>query len=316
LSAYHSVQSNGQPRKLEDPETGFTVSNANRQSLLITGGTVSYGKHLQKPDDWFLMYTGISYQYFDLNNYGSFFSFNDGYSNNLAFNFTLERNSISDPIYPTWGSKVTFTTKLTPPWHVGQDFSGTSDQEKYALVEYHKWKLTANWYTPLNRHKTRKLVLAANAGFGFLGAYNTTVGLAPFERFYLGGVFLSGFLLDGREIVNLRGYDDLSLTFPSDNVGAPVISKYGLELRYPLSTNPSATIYMLTFLEAGNTWPNFREYNPFNVYRSAGIGLRVFLPMFGMLGFDYGWRQDDVPNAPQMAEGQFHFSIGMNLGEL
>jgi outer membrane protein insertion porin family len=149
-----------------------------------------------------------------------------------------------------------------------------------------------------------------------LGAYDQRIGESPFERFYLGGVFLSGFLLDGREIVNLRGYDDLSLTEPSDNVGAPLISKYGAELRYPLSTNPNATIYALTFLEAGRTWENFKDYDPFNLYRSTGVGLRIFLPMFGLLGFDYGWRLDDLPSAPAMARGQFHFSIGMNLGEL
>jgi outer membrane protein insertion porin family len=158
--------------------------------------------------------------------------------------------------------------------------------------------------------------LHTNVGVGFLGTYNSKLGQSPFERFYLGGVYLSGFLLDGREIVNLRGYDDLSLTTPNQNVGAPVISKYGMELRYPLSTNPQATIYALTFIEAARTWTNFKDYNPFNLYRSAGAGLRIFLPMFGLLGFDYGWRLDDVPNASSMARSQFHFSIGMNLGEL
>jgi outer membrane protein insertion porin family len=122
--------------------------------------------------------------------------------------------------------------------------------------------------------------------------------------------------LDGREIVNLRGYDDLSLTFPSDRVGSPVIAKYNTELRYPLSTNPNATIYALGFLEAGNTWTGLKDFSPFNLYRSAGMGLRIFLPMFGLLGFDYGWRMDGVPQNPNMAKGQFHFSIGMNLGEL
>ena len=129
-------------------------------------------------------------------------------------------------------------------------------------------------------------------------------------------MFLSGFVLDGREIVNLRGYDDLSLTFPNQNTGSPVIAKYGAELRYPLSTNPNATIYALTFAEAGNTWGNIVDFNPFELNRSAGVGLRIFLPMFGLLGLDYGWRFDDIPQAPQMAKGQFHFSIGMNLGEL
>jgi outer membrane protein insertion porin family len=316
LSVYKSVQTNG-VTKAEDG------NGKTRQSLSILGATASFGQRWQKPDDWFVFYAGVSYQHFDLNRYGSFFSFNQGYSNNLAASFTLERNSVSEPIYPTWGSKITLTSKATLPYTlIGEkffnkvnDYDAMTDQQKFDWVEYYKIKFTANWYTSLNKSKN-KLVLHTNVGFGFLGTYNQELGESPFERFYLGGVFLSGFLLDGREIVNQRGYDDLSLTLPSDNVGAPLISKYGAELRYPLSTNPNATIYALTFVEAGRTWENFRDYNPFNLYRSTGVGLRIFLPMFGLLGFDYGWRLDDVETAPNMARGQFHFSIGMNMGEL
>jgi outer membrane protein insertion porin family len=317
-SIYHSVQTNGQA-KIKNGET-----NPLRQSLLITGATVSFGKRLQKPDDWFLLYGGVSFQHFTLNKYGSFFSFNQGYSNNLAANLTFERNSISDPIYPTWGSKVTFTSKFTFPYTLwGEkiagktyDYAKMTDQQKFDWVEYYKLKFTCNWYTALNKHKDRKFVLHTNVGFGFLGSYNKKLGQSPFERFYLGGVFLSGFLLDGREIVNLRGYDDLSLTSPNSNTGAPIITKYGAELRYPISTNPSATIYGQVFAEAARTWTDFSDYDPFNLYRSAGVGLRIFLPMFGLLGFDYGWRLDNVPNYSGMARSQFHFSIGMNLGEL
>ncbi len=318
VSGYHSVQSNGQAKYIND------VINPTRQSLIITGASVVFGQRWQKPDDWFLFFGGLSYQHFDLNNYGSFFSFNNGYSNNLAANFTIERSSLSETIYPTWGSKITLSSKFTLPYTtIGEkvlgkeyDYSSMTDQQKVDWVEYYKIKFTANWYTSLNKHKTNKLVLHTHAGFGFLGAYNKNLGQSPFERFYLGGVFLSGFLLDGREIVNLRGYDDLSLTMPSDRVGAPVITKYGAELRYPISLNPQATIFALAFAEAGRTWTDFSDYNPFNLYKSVGGGLRIFLPMFGLLGFDYGWRLNDVPNAPNMAPGQFHFSIGMNMGEL
>lgn len=318
VSGYHSVQSNGQAKYVND------VINPLRQSLIITGASVVFGQRWQKPDDWFLFFGGLSYQHFDLNNYGSFFSFNNGYSNNLAANFTIERSSLSETIYPTWGSKITLSSKFTLPYTtIGEkvlgkeyDYSSMTDQQKVDWVEYYKIKFTANWYTSLNKHKTNKLVLHTHAGFGFLGAYNKNLGQSPFERFYLGGVFLSGFLLDGREIVNLRGYDDLSLTMPSDRVGAPVITKYGAELRYPISLNPQATIFALAFAEAGRTWTDFTDYNPFNLYKSVGGGLRIFLPMFGLLGFDYGWRLNDVPNAPNMAPGQFHFSIGMNMGEL
>ncbi len=318
FSAYHSVQSNGQKKFINDE------LNPNRQSLIITGASFSFGQRWQRPDDWFIFQSGITYQHFDLNRYGSFFSFSQGYSNILSANFTIERNSVSDPIYPTWGSKITLTTKATLPYTlIGEkiqgkeyDYANMTDQEKVDWVEFYKVKFTAKWYTALNKHKTNKFVLNTNVGFGFLGAYNKGLGQSPFERFYLGGVFLSGFLLDGREIVNLRGYDDLSLTTPSDRVGAPAITKYSLELRYPLTTNPSATIYALTFLEGGRTWADFSNYDPFNLYKSAGAGLRIFLPMFGLLGFDYGWRLDEINKYPNMAKGQFHFSIGMNLGEL
>jgi outer membrane protein insertion porin family len=318
VSAYHSVQSNGQRRYVNDE------LNPLRQSLIITGGSVVFGQRWQKPDDWFLFFGGVSYQHFDLNNYGSFFSFSEGYSNNMAGNFTIERSSLSETIYPTWGSKITLSSKFTLPYtFIGEnvfgktyDYAQMTDQQKVDWVEYYKLKFTANWYTPLNKHKTNKLVLHTHAGFGFLGTYNKSLGQSPFERFYMGGVYLSGYLLDGREIVNLRGYDDLSLTMPSDRVGAPVISKYGAELRYPISLNPQATIFALAFAEGGRTWTDFSDYNPFNLYKSVGAGLRIFLPMFGLLGFDYGWRLNDVPNAPNMAPGQFHFSIGMNMGEL
>jgi outer membrane protein insertion porin family len=319
VSVTHTVQSNGQKKYINDDEL-----NPARQSLQVTGASVIFGQRLQKPDDWFSVQTGISYQHFNLSNYASFFSFKDGYSNNLAANFTLARTSISDNIYPTWGSQITLTTKCTLPYtFIGEKFMGKSydyetmsQQDKVDWLEYYKMKFTAKWYTPLNKHKTNKLVLHTHVGFGFLGTYNKKLGSSPFERFYLGGVYLSGFMLDGREIVNLRGYDDLSLTMPSDRVGAPVISKYGAELRYPISLNPQATIFALAFAEAGRTWTDFTDYNPFNLYKSAGAGLRIFLPMFGLLGFDYGWRLDDVPTYPNMARGQFHFSIGMNMGEL
>jgi outer membrane protein insertion porin family len=323
FSAWHSVQSNGERARIGGE------TNPLRRDLKITGASVGLGKRLQKPDDWFTVYAGLSYQHFNLNDLGSFFSFDDGVSNNLALNLSVGRNSVSDPIYPTWGSDIKLTMKMTPPYSAigklagnDRDFSMASDQEKFRWVEYYKAKFTAKWYTSLWSHKvgeegnTHSLVLATSAGVGFLGAYNQNIGLAPFERFYLGGVFLSGYILDGREIVNLRGYDDLSLTYPSQNVGSPLITKYTAELRYPLSTNPNASIYTLAFLEAGKTWENFDDWNPFNVMRSGGVGLRIFLPMFGMLGLDYGWRFDDVPQFPNMARGTFHFSIGANLGEL
>jgi outer membrane protein insertion porin family len=316
VSAWHSIQSNGQRKRIDG------VLNEGRQSVEITGVQVGLGQRWNRPDDWFVMQAAVSYQHFLLDDYGAFFSFSQGRSNNLAAVFSLGRNSVSDPIYPVWGSNINLTVKATPPYSVfreGVDYGAMSDQERFKWVEYHKWKFKAEWFTPLTQssgENPRTLVLRSHVGFGLIGQYNQDVGLSPFERFYLGGVFLSGFVLDGREIINLRGFDDLSLTLPDRNTGAPVVAKYGVEVRYPLSTNPSATIFVMGFLDAGKTWSDAREFNPFQVYRSAGVGMRIFLPMFGLLGLDYGWRLDDVPFQPNMSKGQFHFSMGMNMGEL
>ena len=316
VAIWKSVQSNGQPKQIDGE------INELRNSLEVIGAQVGLGQRWKKPDDWFLMRASISYQNFNLDNYGSFFSFSNGRSNNLAAQFTLGRNSISDPIFPTWGSNVEVSVKATMPYSMFRPddyYENMSIEEQYKWVEYHKWKFKAEWYTPLSRsggENPRTLVLKMAAGVGIIGQYNRDVPLSPFERFYLGGVYLSGYSLDGREILNLRGYDDLSLTSPNPQTGAPVVAKYTAELRYPLSTNPSATIYTLAFLEGGQTWEDARAFNPFQVYRSAGVGLRIFLPMFGLLGLDYGWRMDDVDAVPTMSRGQFHFSMGMNMGEL
>jgi len=317
VAAWRSIQSNGQPKNIEGE------SNPLRQTLMITGVSASLGQRWKQPDDWFTVNAGLSYQRFDFDQYNSgLFSFTDGISNNIALNLIVSRNSVSDPIFPVWGSEIRLSVKATPPFSLFQpdkDWSGLSDQERFRFVEYHKWKFVANWYTPLTSgggENPKSLVLRTYFGGGMIGQYNRQIGLSPFERFYLGGVFLSGFVLDGREIISMRGYDNLSLTAPDQNTGAGAIVKYGTELRYPLSTNPSATIYTMAFLEAANTWETGDGFDPFDVYRSGGIGMRIFLPMFGLLGLDYGWRFDDVESVPGMARGQFHFSLGMNIGDL
>lgn len=307
IGLQHSVQTNG--RSKGSPE---------RQALLISGGSITLGKRLKWPDDYFNILTGVSYLYYDIRNYyggntnTGIFALHNGYSNNLAFIFNISRNSVFDPIYPRYGSNIRLNTKFTLPYSLfdGIDYSGDiTDQARYKMAEYYKWKLVADWYIEL----APKLVLMARSGFGFLGYYNRDKGISAFERFYLGGSALSGFALDGREIIGLRGYDELSL---SPREGANIIMKQTMELRYLISPNPSATIYALTFLEAGNTYMGIENFDPFQMYRSGGVGLRIFLPMFGLLGLDYGWRFDDVPTKPNMQRSQFHFTIGMNLGEL
>lgn len=318
FSVYHSVQTNGENRYL-NTSTG-RIENPLRQSLLISGVSVGLGKRLTWPDDYFILRQTLSYQLYDLRNYSSgavVFSFTNGTSNVLAYQLQFSRSSIDQPFFARSGSEVSFSVKATPPWSLwfpAGDYSKMPPEQLYNWAEFHKWKFTTQWYNKLTNSKTgHNLVLKTRAGFGFLSYYNSQVGDPPFERFYLGGSALTGFQLDGREIVGLRGYDDFSL---SPNTGNFVVAKYTAELRFPVSLNPSATIFTLAFLEAGNTWSDFNTFDPFKLYRSAGVGLRLNLPMFGPMGLDYGWRLDDVPYAPGMAKSQFHFTIGIDLGEL
>ena len=322
VTAYYSIQTNGQ-KKTATNSAGEKIDNPLRQSLDIFGASVGLGKRLKRPDDYFTLYQELNYQYYTLNNFSSIFSFSKGYSNNIYYKATIQRNNIDKPIFETRGSQISLTGQWTPPYSLfdNKDYRSTTmtDQERYKFVEYQKYKFTSTFYTPITNKRgadgkeARNLILKTSAGFGFLTSYNSAVGISPFERFYLGGSGLTGFALDGREIIALRGYDDQSL---SPRTGAAFITKYSAELRFPVSLNPQATIYILGFAEAGNSWENSKEFNPFNVYRSTGVGVRVFLPMFGLLGFDYGWRLDDIPSNKGMQKGQFHFTIGASIGEL
>ncbi|MBP6334092.1 MAG: outer membrane protein assembly factor BamA [Bacteroidia bacterium] len=302
-SIFRSVQSNG--LKKNDP---------GRQSILINGMSLGLGKRLKYPDDFFTLYHEISYQHYTLNNYGSSFLFSDGISNNLSFQETISRNSIDAPIYPRTGSQLSLTLQFTPPYSLFSDidYSTATDQEKYKFIEYHKWKFSSVWYTRI----AGNLVLQTKIQYGFLGLYNRELGPSPFERFYVGGDGLSGYSLDGREIIALRGYENNSVTPRDENnnpIGGTIFDKYTLELRFPLSLNPSATIYMLTFVEGGNSWLKFNEFNPFSSKRSFGAGVRIFLPVFGLLGLDWGYGIDEIPNNPNSGGSQFHFSIGQQF---
>lgn len=271
--------------------------------------SVGLGQRLRRPDDYFNVYHELNYQYYVLQNYSSSFLFSDGYSNNFSFQETISRNSVDAPIYPRVGSQFNFTVQLTPPYSLfsGKDYTYSTDQEKYKYIEYHKWKFGASWFTPL---AFNKLVLNIRANFGFLGYYNETIGQSPFERFYLGGDGLSGFSLDGREIIGQRGYPNNSLNPPG---GGTIYDKYTFELRFPLSLNPAATIYMLGFLEGGNAFNLWKSYSPFDIKRAAGGGIRIFLPMFGLLGLDWGYGFDNIPGTKNPNGGEFHFTIGQQF---
>jgi len=285
-------------------------------SLGIFTASLGLGQRLKWPDDYWALFQAISIQQYSLNNYSGLgaFGFTNGDSRNFSYSITFNRNSINQPLYPTWGSEFRVSLKLTPPYSLLRKPLSPEDQanpaERYKYVEYYKWKIVMNWYTEL----FPKLVLRIGAGFGYLGFYNDDIGTPPFERFYMGGSGLTGVQYDGREVIAMRGYNDNSL---SPTEGSSAVAKYTMELRYPLTLSQMTTIYALTFFEAGKTWvgPTY-QINPSVLYRAAGVGLRIFLPAFGMLGLDYGWRLDDVPYEPGMDRGQFHFTIGMNLGEL
>jgi outer membrane protein insertion porin family len=307
---------------------GYLPSNELYTGIAITGTGIGLGRRKKWPDDYFTAYYELSYQYYDVTDDQRFGIFSNGYANDIALKYVLQRSSVNQPIYPQSGHNISLTAKSTIPYSLfdnTDDYSAWTPQERYKYLEYYKLKLTGEFFIPLTSDK--KLVLMPRFGFSFLGAYSASKGVTPFERFSMGGSGLTGVnQLGGREMIALRGYEDNSISSES---GDPLIAKYTLELRYPISLNPSATFYTLLFAEAGNTFPSFKDFNPFNVKRTAGVGIRVFLPMFGMLGLDYGFGFDkldpwsrgyggpsdtDVMNKGYY--GKLTFTIGMNLGEL
>ncbi len=297
-----------------------------------TGLSVGLGKQLKWPDDYFSFTTTASYSRYTLKNYAIDRSltlrdkdktlFDSGYSNNLNIRFALQRSSVDQPIFPRTGSNFLLSLQLTPPWSLINP-GILSDINPYKLIEYHKWRFSGEWYVPLGRgrgaDKNQQFVLKASAKYGFIGRYNNKLEISPFERFQLGDAGLSNsYALLGYDIISQRGYPVYETSDPKvnpDQSGASkyftIFNKYSLELRYPLSLNPSSTIYGLGFFEAANGWYNFKEYNPFQLRRSVGLGMRFYLPMFGLLGFDYGIGLDRIgPNTSLKDAGRFTFMLG------
>ncbi|MCD6019884.1 MAG: bamA [Bacteroidetes bacterium] len=323
ISGFFSMFNTTGAKKYVNDAEGNKVMNPNRSTMKIIGGSVGFGKRLKKPDDFFSVYTEASYNYYELQNY-PYFILANGYANDFNGKINITRNSIDAPIFPKNGSNFSLLGQFTPPYSLfnGKNYETASPAEKYKFIEYQKYKFTAEWYTQLTNKKAgegkeaRNLVLRTKIGYGILGMYNKKVGVSPFERYYMGGSGLSGYQnFVAREIIALRGYTDNSL---SSSSGDPLCARYTMELRYPISLNPQATIFILGFAEAGNTWAKYKDFNPFQVKRSAGFGLRVFLPMFGLLGLDYGWGFDNIPGntGSGNGKGQFHFTLGAQLGEL
>lgn len=298
IGSWHSIQSNG-----------LELDDEDRQTMKITGFTVGLGKRLQWPDDFFTLYQNISLENYNLDDWENYSSLGSGTAYNYSYSFALGRNSVDQPTFPRRGSNMKLSVQLTPPYSLFDgvdDYSEMTDAEKFKWVEYHKWNIGANWFTSL----ADKLVLKTNLEYGMLGMYNSEIGLSPFERYYLGGDGLSGYAMDGREVIALRGYANGSM---SPTSGATLYTKYTTELRYALSLNPQSPIYALAFLEAGNSWDMFKHFDPFNVKRSAGVGIRITIPMMGMMGVDYGYGFDEIPGNPDANKGQFHFSINQQF---
>ena len=288
------------------------------------GASLGYGKRLSWPDDYFQFYGELSYQLYLLNNwYAGYFPMTAGAFNNLSLNLTLSRSSIDSPIYPRTGSAFTLGLKITPPYSKlnggmvdGKSYSDATmtSQERYRWIEYHKWTFSGKTFTSITPGN-KALVLMGRAMFSYLGHYNENAR-SPFEAFSMGGDGMSSYTSYGTDYIAMRGYTSGSLTPYNPQTGTSMgylYNKFTMELRYPLSLEQSATIYALTFVEAGNCFNSIKNYNPFNLKRSAGVGVRIFLPMFGMMGIDWGYGFDSVDGSTKPSGSQFHFVLGQEL---
>ena len=307
----------------------YLTGRANKDQFFeISGAQIGLAKKLRVPDDYFILSQSIGYQYYNLNNYYTgLFTFGDGKSNNIFYQINLTRdNTYVNPIFPLGGSQFSISAKLSLPYSLFNDIDygdlenqaeyqnedgspdqAKIDQEKFKWLEFYKIKFKGSWYTRI----IDKLVLKTHAEFGFLGAYNNDRGVIPFDRFYLGGDGMSQYAMDGRETVSLRGYTNQAL---SDRDGCTIYNKFSLELRYPITLKPAASIFALTFLESGNGYNNFRDFNPFNSKRSAGLGVRIFMPAFGLLGIDFGYGFDSPYDGVLDSHGwETHFVLGQNF---
>jgi len=307
ISLYHTIQNN----------SAYAFQGSSK-FMKVSGISVGLGTRLKRPDNYFTLQNELNYQNYNLSDWDGFL-FRDGQANVISWKTTFGRNSVDQPIYPRRGSNFSISVQATPPYSLftNKDYSkegGMLNTERYKFIEYHKWSFRSQWYNQL----IGDLVLATNMQFGYLGYYSKDLGHSPFEGFDLGGDGMSGYNLYGKETIGLRGYENSSLTptFYNELTGrylpvGNIYNKFSAEIRYPLVLSPSSTIYALTFVEGGNAWYNFTDFSPFTIKRSAGVGLRLFLPMLGQLGIDWGYGFDEVPNVPSAGGSNFHFVIGM-----
>ena len=305
----------------------FDPNAADSRYILTTGGTVSFGRQLAWPDDYFSLNLGLNYTRYTLKDYAidpfNLPNFNNGIVNNVNLRLALQRTSVDQPLFPRTGSTFLMSTQLTPPYSLF-DPNFAKKSNPYELLEYHKWRFNGEWYVPLGKprgeDRNKQFVLKFAAKYGFLGAYNNDLPISPFERFQVGDAGLSNqFALLGFDIIAQRGYPVYESSNPKINPDQQssrqkftIFNKYAVEVRYPLSLAASSTIYALGFFEAANGWYSMKEYNPFNLRRSVGVGMRFFLPMFGLLGFDYGIGLDRLSGNTSLKDaGRFTFMLGI-----
>lgn len=309
-----------------NPLTGaYSNSAADTSFIKTTGFGISLGKQLKWPDDYFSIVYSLNLQQYKLKNYSIFPGLKDGNSTNISFKVTLARSSAGpNPIFPTSGSNFALSVQLTPPYSLFRDVSFYKDPiQKYKYVEFHKERFNAEWYVPIGtahgEDKNKQFILKAAAKYGFINRYTNKTDISPFERFQLGDAGLSNtFAILGYDIIAHRGYPVYDNSDPKINPDQStasqyftIFNKYTLELRYPFSTSASSTIYGLAFFETANGWYSFKDYNPFKLRRSVGLGMRFFLPMFGLLGFDYGIGLDRIqPGQGLKSAGKFTFMLG------
>ncbi len=308
------------------------IDYTNGPALKQSGVTIGLGRRLEWPDNYFSLTNSLSFLVYNYsNNYFRSTAFpTNGTTYSMMLNTTLARNSIDNPMFPTSGSSISLALSLTPPYSLWRDPSYLNNiDQRYKWIELNKWMFDAKYYIKLlgsSKPEGRSLVVEAKAHMGFLSTYKKGLIPGPFERFIMGGAGLAGgfnsFVL-GQEIIGLRGYQDNLVTPPlyakrgtvatTQIDGGTVYNKFGLELRYPITTGQTATIYALLFAEGGNNWNNFEEFNPFKLYRSTGIGARIFMPAFGLIGINWAYGYDTLPGAPKRSGPQFHFTIGQQI---
>ncbi|MCC8170928.1 MAG: outer membrane protein assembly factor BamA [Parabacteroides sp.] len=286
------------------------------KSIQIVGVSLGYGKRLNWPDDYFQFMATLNYQLYKMKDWDYFLNVRNGSCNNINLELMLQRSSIDNPTYTRYGSQFMFSVAATPPYSLwdGKDYANMTadDKTKYKFVEYHKWKFKAKIFTPLAPMTVKRTpVLMTRVEYGFLGSYNKNKR-SPFETFYMGGDGMTGYGIYAMETIGLRGYENGSIMGNNGQYGY-AYSRLALELRYPFLLEPSSTIYGLVFAEAGNAWADIKNFSPFDLKRSAGVGVRIFLPMIGMMGIDWGYGFDKVNGSRDAGGSQFHFVIGQEF---